>query len=277
MIKIERNNLILFLLFVIALLTVSSCTKPECKNSADCVASKLCTVAKCEKSKCIYLPQRNCCGNGIKDSIENGKPGNKCTCPQDYGKCEGKGNITIGSRTEEAKYVRYYCNDDNQCVFGVDKKEVIPQTILDSINVGFFKVSSIVRYNNQFDINKDNFEFSVTLDDVSKDLVLPVHLTRIKLLFNSQYARVEQLIADKDLSIMLNGIGEQATISTKLNLGYRPQELEDSGSLKYSIDYMYTKRVLSGRTINGTNLYNDEIVRATFTAPQKPVFFVRSE
>ena len=50
--------------------------------------------------------------------------------------------------------------------------------------------------------------------------------------------------------------------------------MEESGSLRYGIDYVYTKKVLSGR-VNGTNVYNDEIVRATFTAPSKPIFFVR--
>ncbi len=66
-------------------------------------------------------------------------------------------------------------------------------------------------------------------------------------------------------------------ISVPLNLNYRPQELEEAGSVRYIIDYVYTKRVLSGKAADGTSTFSDEAVRATFTAPSKPVFFVRSE
>ncbi len=131
-----------------------------------------------------------------------------------------------------------------------------------------------MKYNTPFDINKDSFEVTISLDDINKDLILPIQLTRIKLFFNSQYGGAEQLIADQEVSSMLNGIGEKAEISATLNLGYRPKEVEESGSLRYSIDYVYTKKVLSGR-VNGTNVYTDEIVRTTFTAPAKPIFFVR--
>ena len=61
-----------------------------------------------------------------------------------------------------------------------------------------------------------------------------------------------------------------------LTLNYKPQELEELGSIRYSIDYTYRKQVLAGRTANNTNIYSNETVRASFTAPVKPVFFVRS-
>lgn len=262
-------------MFAAALIITAGCAKAECKTSADCVAPKPCAIPKCEKSKCTAIQQINCCGNNVKESIENGKPGGKCTCPQDYGKCEGKGKVAIGSRTEDTRYLSYYCNADSQCVFGFDEKEVFPQNFLDSINDarGFFKVSSVLKYNTPFDISKGAFEITISLDDASKDLVLPVQLTRIKLFFNSQYGGAEQLIADQELSSMLNGVGEKARISAILNLGYRPKEAEESGSLRYSIDYVYTKRVLSGK-VNGTNTYSNEIARAALAPPPKPIFFV---
>lgn len=265
----------LLLILVIALITISSCAKPECKTSADC-SSRTCYLSKCEDKKCVYTVQRNCCGNRINESIENGKPGNQCTCPADYGKCEGKGKIKIGSRMEDAAYAHYYCSIDNQCVLGVEKKDVAPQNFLDPINPGFFKASSVVKYNKPFDVKRDSFEFKVTLDDISKDLILPIMLTKVKLLYSSEYARAELLIAEKDTDSMLNGVGDQAVVNVPLTLNYRPQELEEQGSIRYSIDYTYEKQVLSGRTINGTNIYSNETVRTTFTAPTKPVFFVRS-
>lgn len=256
---------------------IAGCAKAECKTSADCVASKPCAIPKCEKSKCTLIQQINCCGNNVEESIENGKPGSKCACPQDYGKCEGKGKVAIGSRTEDTRYLRYSCNADSQCVFGFDEKEVFPQNFLDPMNDvgGFFKASSVLKYNTPFDISKDVFGITISLDDTNKGLVLPVQLTRIKLFFNSQYGGAEQLIADQELSSTLNGIGEKAEISAILNLGYRPKEAEESGSLRYSIDYVYTKKILSGR-VNGTNVHNDEIARAAFTATSKPIFFVRT-
>lgn len=254
---------------------VSSCSKPECKTSADC-SSRTCTLSKCEDSKCVYTLQRNCCGNRINESIENGKPGSQCTCPADYGKCEGKAKIRIGSRLEDAAFAHYYCNADSQCVLGIEKKDIAPLNVLDSINLGFLKASSVVKYNKPFDASRDSFEFKITLDDAGKDLVLPVRLTKVKLLYSSEYTRSELLIAEKDIDAVLNGIGDYAVINLPLTLNYKPQELEEAGSVRYSMDYAYTRQVLSGKTINGTNLYNNETKRDSFTAPAKPVFFVRS-
>lgn len=267
----------MFLFLAVILIIVSSCAKSECKASSDCL-SKACSLSKCENKKCVYVEQKNCCGNEVKEGIENGKPGNKCTCPQDYGKCEGKGKIQIGSRTEDAAYAHYYCNADDQCVLGVEKNDVTPQSFLDLINTGFFKASSVAKFNKPFEISKDLFEFKITLDDINKDLILPIRITKVKLLYNSGgSSRSELLIADKSLDDILNGIGDQVIITTPLTLNYKPGQLEEIGSLRYIIDYSYTKKVLSGKTVNGTNLYNNETVRETFTSPSKQVFFVRSE
>ena len=263
------------MLFAIAIIAIASCSKPECKTSVDC-SSRLCTLSKCEDGKCAYTLKRNCCGNRINESIEDGKPGNKCTCPLDYGKCEGKGKLKVGSRTEDTTYAHYYCNVDNQCVLGVEKKYTASQNYQDLIDIGFFKASSVVKFNKPFDAARDSFEFKITLDDTAKDLVLPVMLTKAKLLYTSEYARSELLIAEQDINGVLNGIGDQAIINLPVNLDYKPQELEEAGSLRYAIDYTYTKQVVIGKTFNGTNKYSPETKRETFKSPAKPVFFVRS-
>ena len=274
MVKIRKEH-ISFLILVAMLVVISSCTKPECRTSSDC-GLKACAVAKCQDKKCAYAPQSNCCGNGIKDAVENGRPGSQCTCPADYGKCEGKGKVKIGSRMEDATYAHYYCSIDSQCILGVERKDAVPLNYLDSINTGFFKASSVVRYNKPFDANSDAFEFAVTLDDSGKDVILPITITKAKILYNSEFARSELLVAEKDMSAVLNGIGDKAVINLPLTLSYRPQELEESGSIRYSMDYMYKRQVLSGKTVNGTNIYSNETARATFTAPVKPVLLVRS-
>lgn len=261
-------------MLIIALITISSCTKPECKTSADCSA-RTCYLSKCEEKKCAYTLQINCCGNKLKESIENGKPGNQCTCPDDYGKCEGKPKVKAGPRLENATYLQYLCNVDNQCVLGVDKKDIAPQNFLDTINLAIFKASAIVRYNKPFDVKRDSFELTITLDDMGNDLVLPISLAKVKLLFNSENTRTEQLIAEEDIDSVLNGVGDKAIIRTQLNLNYRPQEIEEGGGLRYLIDYAYKKQI-KGRVVNGTTLYTNETVRGTFSSPTKPVLFVRS-
>lgn len=275
MIKIRRTHILLFLIFIAALMALSGCAKPECRTSADC-ASKTCFLSKCESKKCAYTLQPNCCGNKIAESAESGKPGSACTCPEDYGKCEGKGKIRIGSRTEDASYASYHCNVDNKCVLGIRKEDVSPQNFLDQINPGYFKASSILRYNKPFEAARDNFELKLSLDDAGNDLTFPVRLTRIKMFYSSENARAELLIAEKDLGNVLSGISDYTTISLPLTLNYRPQEIEETGSLRYGIDYSYTRHVLSGRTANGTGIYTNETARASFYAPAKPILFVRS-
>ncbi len=275
MIEIKRRHIVLFLFFAIALIAISGCAKAECRTSADC-SPRTCFQPKCEGKKCAYTIQSNCCGNRINDTIEDGKPGSQCTCPQDYGKCEGKGKVKVGSRTDDATYAHYYCNANSQCVLGVEKTDIAPQNFLDTIDIGLFRASSVARYNRPFDAKRDSFEFTVTLDNVGKDLVLPIILTKVRLLFSSEYARTEQLIAEHDLSAALNGVGDSAAINAPLNLNYKPYDVEETGGLRYVIDYVYKKKSVSGKTANGTNIYSDETVRASFTAPVKPVFFVRS-
>ena len=254
---------------------ISGCQKPECKTGSDC-SSRPCTISSCQDSKCNYVLKRNCCGNHINETTEDNKPGNKCTCPQDYGTCEGKGKIKVGSRTEDAVYVHYYCSAENKCIFGADPNDVTNLNFLDSVNDGFLKASSIVKYNKPFDVNADSIELKVSLDDANKALVFPVKLTKVKLLFYGESSRAEQLIAEETLNSALNSVGGEANIKLLLNLNYRPQQLEESGTLRYSLDYTYTKQVVAGRASDGTALYNNELVRATFTAPSKPVIFIRS-
>lgn len=275
MIKINRRKAVMFLLFAVVLMISASCTKAECKTGSDC-AAKTCYLSSCESKKCTYTLQRNCCGNGLKDSIEDGKTGDQCTCPQDYGKCEGKSKIKIGSREEDSRYLSYHCNAYNKCILGVASNDITPQNFLDLIDPGFFKASSVIKYNKPFDASKNSFEIAITLDDTSKDLLLPIQLTKLKLLYSSDYGRAELLIAEKSLGNVLDAIGSTQRISTPLTLEYKPQEVEESGSLRYIIDYTYTKQVISGRSPTGANIYSSEIVRGSFNSPSKQIFFVRS-
>lgn len=275
MIKIKGDKIVILLLLILGVIIISSCSKTECKTNTDCI-SKVCTISKCESNKCALTPQKNCCGNGIMEAIENGKPGNKCTCPQDYGRCEGKAKINYLSRIEDAKYLQYICNSGNNCVLGVEKPNIFPQNFLDPINIGYFKASLVLKYNKPFDVSNDIFEFAITLDDVSKGLVLPVKLTKIKIFLTSQSSRSELLVAEKDIDNSLQDIGSKSIINVPLNLDYRPQEVEEQGSIRYSLSYTYVKSDNSARLSNGTYTFSSEPVRESFSGIGKPIFLIRT-
>ncbi len=237
----------------------------------------MCQISKCEVKKCAYTPQANCCGNGIKDQLENGRLGNRCTCPQDYGKCEGKPQVKVTGKMEDALYAHYFCDFENRCALGVERKDVTSQNFLDAINAAYFKASFVVRYDKPFDMRRDSFEIKLTLDDTSKDMVLPLHILGVKILFTGATSRSELLIAEKSLDSVINSVGDSVTIDVPLNLDYKPQEVEEAGSIRYNIDYTHGKNVPNGRAADGTTLYKEEPVRDRFFAPAKPVFLVRTE
>ena len=270
-----KNKLILFFLLT-SILVLSACSKAECKISGDCI-QKTCTISKCQDKKCIYTPQANCCGNDVKDPLENGRLGNQCTCPQDYGKCEGKAKVKVRDKLVDAAYAHYFCDADNKCLLGIEKNDIASQNFLDNINSVSFKASSVIRYNKPFDMRRDTFEIKITLDDAGKDFVLPLTVTGVKVLFTGENSRSELLVADKILESSISNVGDSLTILVPLNLEYRPQEVEESGSIRYSIDYTHIKKVSAGRAPDGTTIYKEETARDKFFAPSKPIFLVRTE
>ena len=105
MFKINHKFLFGMLLLSIFLF---GCAKPECKVNSDC-SPMACKTVSCVDNECSYNIIKNCCGNRLKEDIENGKSGNKCTCPEDYGECEGKVQVKVGSREYDAQYLKYLC------------------------------------------------------------------------------------------------------------------------------------------------------------------------
>src|SRR3989344_7435246 len=263
----------LIMLSVLVLLMLSSCSRAECKTTADCL-SKTCSVARCDEGKCIYSEQKNCCGNSLQETFEDGKPGDKCTCPQDYGKCEGIPKVRISGREQDATYARYHCNQYNRCVLGAESKDVSVQTFLDTINSDYFEASSIVKYNKPFDMKNDAFDMKITIDDANENLVMPVAFTGVKLLYTGVSSRSEQLIAETEVSASISRVGDSVTINFPLNVGYRPEEVEEAGSFRYVLDYSYTKKVQTGRSQDGSPIYEEQFTRQKFNSPAKQVFFI---
>jgi len=220
--------------------------------------------------------QSNCCGNRLNESIESGKLGSKCTCPQDYGRCEGKPQVKRGARTEDATYARYLCNQEEKCVIGIDSNDVVPQNFLDAISTAYFRASAVAKYNKPFDMSLDTFDIKITLDDLEKELVSPIKFTNVRLLFTGESSRTELLIAEQNLEEEVDTISSPITISVPLNLDYKPRQVEESGAIRYVLDYNYVKNVPAGRDSKGNQIYNEEPAREKFTSPPKQVLLVRT-
>tara|TARA_Y100000294_G_C8567911_1_gene341605 strand:- start:2820 stop:3434 length:615 start_codon:yes stop_codon:yes gene_type:complete len=184
--------------------------------------------------------------------MEDRKPGNKCTCPQDYGVCEGKLQLVYGKRAVESKYLENHC-ENNQCTIGVPPEKVRPVTLIEERDFSFFELETTVRYNEPFDVTKDTFTFKISLKDMKDDLVLPIRFNKI-ILKNG-----ELLFGEKALNIVLNGIGDSNTFNVLISSVL--EKPEESGKLTYEMDYEYIRKVKDQRFDNGSYTYKEEVVR----------------
>ena len=223
-------------------------------------------TASCVKKKCQYSAVKNCCGNGIPEKLENGKQGDKCTCSEDYGICEGIGQLTIRERQYDAAYLKYICSPNKKCIFGVDPKDITESKLVDERDISFFILETQTAFNKPFNVLADNFKFQVKLKDAGEDLVLPVKITNIQL------KEGEVLFGEKILDKTLNSVG--STINAEIGVDYRPTKIEEEHSLGYKLDYQYTKKVKTTRN-NGTWDYKEEIVRDSYERRfSSKIFFV---
>ncbi|MBL7056326.1 hypothetical protein ISS07_05415 [Candidatus Woesearchaeota archaeon] len=251
MFKIRYSFLFLIVCLLAVLSITTSCSKAECKIASDC-GQQTCSSASCSDKKCVYNPIPNCCGNKIKDSIEDGKPGNSCTCPQDYGACSGKAKIEIGSRTTESEYLQKFCQNE-ECILGVPPKKVRPITLLDENDFGFFILETTATYSEPFDVSRNTFAFRLSLKDDDLDLILPIKINKILLTDG------EVLFGEKEVSATINEVGDTITINVPVS--YILQQPEEIRGLTYKISYEYEKRVKDKRLEDGTYSYKPELVR----------------
>lgn len=249
--KIKFRYFSIIILLAVSLIFLISCTKAECKTDSGCL-EKTCAVASCTDKQCKYTATKNCCGNQVKEKIEDQKPGNKCTCPADYGRCDGKVQLTKGSRSYDAKYLKYFCENE-ECKSGVPSEDIAAKTLIDERDFKFFKVETTVKFNDPFDIGKDRFNFRMTITNDNEDIVFPIKMNKIILKDG------EIFLGEKDLDLFLNGVGE--SINFNVPLSYELVQPEESRGLTYKINYEYTKRVVAKRLPDGSLSYGFEFVR----------------
>jgi hypothetical protein len=249
--KINVRFLVIMLLF--AAFIVGGCGKAEieCSANSDC-NQRTCSTASCIQNQCKYTIIPNCCGNSLKEAVENGKAGSSCTCPADYGACEGKAQSIVNGRAFETEYVEKFCQQD-ECITGVPKEKIRQISLLDEHDFNFFIVETIVTYNEPFDASGDLFRFRISVKDDSQDLVFPIKLNKIILKDG------EIVYGEKQLDLFLNGLGD--TVKFDIPVFYQLENVEKVGRLSYQINYEYNKRVKETRLPNGSYSYKQELVR----------------
>jgi len=249
--KVRYKLLFLILCLLGILLIAASCTKPECSTSSECGQQK-CTTSTCLDNKCVFTPKSDCCGNKIKEAIEDGKTGNSCTCPQDYGSCSGKAQIQVGSRTAESQYLQKFCQNE-ECILGVPPEKIRPVTLIDEHDFGLFILETTTTYNEPFDVLRNTFAFRISLKDDDANLILPIQINKILLTDG------EILFGEKEVSATIEEVGDVININVPIN--YILQQPEEIKGLTYKISYEYEKRVKDKKLEDGTYSYKPELIR----------------
>ncbi len=265
---------IIFSLIIFSLLFVSGCK--ECKVSSDCNSkardmysgySTSCLDIECADNKCEISEISKCCGN---KRCERDAGENECTCSTDCGECEGKGEVQIGSRTYDAQYLEYGCSTDNECKLMIDDSLINKVSLTDDKEFSYFTIEIKSSYDSPFNIDKSNFYVDIKLKDTDEDLVPPVSITNLKLIER------ELLIGETDVDETLSYIGDSSPM--KIPVTYSMQEIEEEKRVSLVIDYTYIIRQRIDRDSEGNPLYEDKVVRDSYTKSySSKMFFVDPE
>lgn len=265
----------IFVLFVFFVIFISGCK--ECKLSSDCDSKvrdefkgylSKCLDVDCVDNKCKIDVISNCCGN---KRCEANAGENKCLCEEDCGKCSGKGEIQIGSRTYDTEYLEYACNKDNECVLSIDESLIRRIVLTDDKEFSYFKIGITSSLDQPFNIDSSKFKVKIQLEDADADLVLPVTITSLKLV------EKELLIGEKELDGTLKHVGDSFIESIPINTGSM-QNIEEEKRLSLVIGYTYIIKERTGYDSEGNPIYENKTKRDTYTKSySSKIFFVNPD
>jgi hypothetical protein len=225
------NRKIFFVfLAVFLLLFIAGCAKKECEKSSDCL-EKTCNTASCVKNICEYDVKSSCCGNGLKDKIEDGVAGTKCTCPKDYGQCSKKNGT----------YFQEYCTLSNECIFGVPPDRIQRPRFLNEKSTGYFKVEVNTEYDIPYIVNKSIFTATIRLKDDSDKLVYPIKFTSFRLM--EGYLVLGEISTD----LKLSKIGD--AISVDVPFTYTTKKSEEQKNIILRAEYEHNYKITNGQDI----------------------------
>jgi hypothetical protein len=187
-----------------------------------------------------------CCGNNVTEALEDGKKGNSCTCPEDYGAC----NPTITIERElgqyyEAKYIRRECDKNLNCVAvninELQRSNEFFNTFLES----GFTLNIYVRYKTPFDKGNSKFDVEFKLSDADPNLVqLPVKINEIRIMDNAN------VLVRTSPNMEFDEVMDIETYTLVIN-DYSIVNAEEIKTVTLSIDYEYTPMVDETDPITG--------------------------
>ena len=262
----------IFVILALVMLLASGCK--ECKTSLDChdyvrenygSYSKSCLDIDCIKNKCSVDVENNCCGNDDCEKAES-----KCSCPADCGKCSGKAKVQLGSKKVDAEYLEYDC-EDNKCMLTLDKSVVRTIDLYDDKTFSYFKWDVMTSIDQPFDIDNSKFKVSIELKDTDEELILPVVITRLKLV-----DRVERglIVGQRDTEGTLIEIGDSVTEIIPIKPDSL-KDIEDEKKLELVIEYTYKIKERAGSDSEGEPIYEEKIERKTYSHTyDSKIFFV---
>ncbi|KYK25619.1 hypothetical protein AYK26_05770 [Euryarchaeota archaeon SM23-78] len=227
-------NLVLISLLLFSIFFITSCgEKTECTSSSECLTGNPCLLGRCKDGKCVTNVKPDCCPNA---NCEEDAGENKCMCPQDCGKCEGKVTYTVetyrGPKEVEAKYAEYRC-ENNKCIVGVDPAIVNTPSYRSDIDIrGGFQAEIVTTLNQPFDTSKDKINIRLKLKNIDSDVVDGVTFTNIQVL------SVNELIGEKDINYKLINVGDM--FEEELDISLAQTMVESEKDLSFNYDYTYT-------------------------------------
>jgi hypothetical protein len=220
------NDRAALVIVLIGLLFLNACS--SCKVNRDCTASNDCFASLCQNGKCVESPKMNCCGNGVQDAIEGDVPGNKCTCPQDYGPCNGQ----VGNNMVQT------CVKD-ECVTAVDPKKVNVVTVSDTAKYKAIELRVTSTLNQTFNIGRDTFNVRIELTTLPQDLQ-NFKITSLELSASRQDQTM--ILAEREVDRILWATGSSTEEQIPLIFPTNLQE-EELKNLKLVVKFSYDQKV----------------------------------
>jgi hypothetical protein len=261
--KNKTFAIIVAILLIVLIVGLTGCSKPktttktgntsQCKTDDTCITLlsktlKQCMTAYCTSGICKTRIMQNCCGNNISEEIEDGVPGNKCTCPKDYGICNSTVKYTDAvNKLVTAKYIVRKCVE-NDCRIVYDESLQRDSEFFNIWNGAGFTINTYVTYSNPF--YEDNTLLDVTMklkDYELEKLQPPIVINEIRLMEGTK------ILSRINPSLTLDTIDQttNATINVKYYDFIYPEEPK---SLILSIDYEYVPLGKKTETINGKSV-----------------------
>jgi hypothetical protein len=235
----------------------------ECQKNDDCTAvfasrgmtATKCQIPTCISNMCAMDTKAQCCGNGLLESTEDGRPGNKCTCPADHGICEPAVSFETARGTfYEAKYFRRTCNSENSCVTENVNELQRNNEFFNSFTGTGFTLNIYVKYKTPFDKGNSQFDVEFKLSQLDPTQVQPpISINEIRIMDGTN------VLVRASPVMTFNNVLDTADYNLVIN-DYSIVYPEEIKTVTLSIDYEYTPLVQKNDE-NGTLYYDPGIVQ----------------